>query len=132
MGLADVRAIREHQFARPIEDVAAAEAVLSRLDAEEVTGQGIGRDADDAGPQCPCQDRGGAPDTRGAVRHTRPDQRGVSRGAPAAEFGFVPDTDRLIIDLLTSEAIGETGENVTRAADAVGTAAAPDSARMYS
>ena len=134
MGLADVRAIREHQFARPIEDVAPAEAVLSRLDAEvaaEVTGQGIGRDAMTLVRNAHVRTEG-AHQTL-AVPFGTPDRISAAyREAHRQRFGFVPDNDRLIIDLLSSEAIGETGENVTRAADAVGTAAAPDSARMYS
>ena len=133
MGLADVRAIREHQFAQPIDRVEAAEAALAALEAEvtaEVTGQGIPREAVRLLRSAHVRTEGAHQTI--AVPHGAPDEiRAAYAEAHQQRFGFVPDTDTLIIDLLTAEAIGATGEEVTRPAEAE-TGGAAATARMYS
>ncbi len=133
MGLADVRAIREHQFAQGLDAAPAAAAVLARLDAEaraEVSGQGIPDSAITLvqtahirtdGSHQPLSVPFGTVDAMRAGFHAAHQQR----------FGFVPATDALIIDLLTSEAIGATGEAVTLDDAAPQTATPPERAQMY-
>ncbi|HHG90036.1 MAG TPA: 5-oxoprolinase [Devosia sp.] len=112
MGLADVGAMREHQFARPLEEAGQAKSILETLEAEteaEVLEQGIGS---------------------GAIRHIRTAHirtEGSHQTLPvpfgsvgqmrrsfekihADRFGFVPRYEALIIDMLSVEAIGATGE----------------------
>ncbi len=112
MGLADVGAMREHQFARPLEEAGEAKSILETLEAEteaEVLGQGI------------------AP---GAIKHIRTahirtdgshqtlavpfgsvaEMRTAFEDMHAGRFGFVPHYEALIIDVLSAEAIGSTGE----------------------
>ena len=131
MGLADVRALREHQFAQPVTASDAATAALSRLSAEamtEVARQGI--PADRITVQQTAHIR-----TKGAHQTLE-----VPFGSAAAmvasfekvhrqRFGFVPVHDGLIIELLTAEAIGATGENVTM--DDTGGKVAEARAQMY-
>ncbi len=115
MGLADVRAMREHQFGKGFADIAAAEEVLETLTGAakaEVAGQGI-----------PV-----ARITTAGMAHIRPDGAQqtleVPFGSPEAmttafqaahqqRFGFVPRDAKLLIEMLTAEAIGATGESVT-------------------
>ncbi len=132
MGLADIRAIREHQFAGSIADNAAAAQVLERLSGEardEVLRQGI--EADHVQMLRTAHIR-----TPGA-HQTLPVPFGpvdeMTAGFDEAHrqrFGFVPDYDDLIVDLLTAEAVGSTGE---AAALPGGAETAPEdrSARMY-
>jgi 5-oxoprolinase (ATP-hydrolysing) len=133
MGLADVRAIREHQFGRSIEDTEAAEAALADLDAavtKEVTGQGIGEESIERVRTAHIR-TDGAHQTLAIPFGTADEMRDAYEKAHKQRFGFVPDTDALIIDLLTSEAIGETGEKVALPSTAT-PAAKPGTARMFS
>ncbi len=133
MGLADVRAMREHQFGMAIDQVAEAQAELARLiaDAEaEVTGQGIPA----------------AQITTVTMAHIRPDgaqqtlevpfgsQAEMTKAFETAHlqrFGFVPENAALLIDVLTAEAIGATGETVTLP-DAGQASGAAQSTKMWS
>ncbi len=133
MGLADVRAIREHQFAQPIDRVAEAVAVLADLEAEvtsEVTGQGIPQQAVRLLRSAHVRTEG-AHQTIAVPYGTPGEIRAAYAKAHQQRFGFVPDTDGLILDLLTAEAIGATGEEVTRP-DGAETGGAAATARMYS
>ena len=114
MGLADVRAMREHQFARPLEDSAAAAPRFDALDAEtraEVARQGID-------PAMIRVTRSAHVRTAGSHQPlpvpfgNAEDMRASFEAAHQARFGFVPKYDALIIDVLVSEAIGATGEVV--------------------
>ncbi len=114
MGLADVRAMRERQFEKPLDDAGAEDALntMAQAAVEEVLGQGIAskdikmlkraqirpRDAQ----QSLEVDFGAASDMEAAFTRAH-EQR----------FGFVPDTSDLIIDVLVVEAIGGTGEAVS-------------------
>lgn len=133
MGLADVRAMREFQFGQGLDHLAEANDKLADLitDARaEITGQGI-------------------PDAQIALvttAHIRPDGAQQTLPVPfgsAAEmttafedahrqrFGFVPENPRLLIEMLTAEAIGSTGERVDLA-DTVATGAKPKTGSMWS
>ena len=133
MGLADVRAMREHQFGQGFSEIAHARTTLAELaDAAkaEVLGQGI-------------------PDAQITVvkmAHIRPDGAQqtleVPFGSPAdmtvafetahqQRFGFVPEGATLLIDVLTAEAIGATGENVILP-DTAGGSVSPRTSKMWS
>lgn len=119
MGLADIRAIREHQFAGPIADHNKAEEVFSRIGADacaEVLEQGID-------PEQITLVKTAHIRTPGS-HQTLPVPFGAQKAMKAGfekthqqRFGFVPDYDDLIIDLLTAEAVGATGEDVTLSPD---------------
>ncbi|MCH2078644.1 MAG: hydantoinase B/oxoprolinase family protein [Rhodobacteraceae bacterium] len=113
MGLADVRAMREKQFERPLSDADAAGqlAALAQSARDEVAIQGID-DADieiqqrvqirPRGAQQSLEVTFGPPDAMEAAFVEAHRQR----------FGFAPDTGDLILDVLVVEAIGRTGETV--------------------
>ena len=119
MGLADIRAIREHQFAQPISEVSEAEDVLSRIGADaraEVSGQGI--DPAQIALITTAHIRTpGSHQTLPVPFGTQKEMKTGFEEAHQQRFGFVPDYDDLIIDLLTAEAVGTTGESVTLSAD---------------
>ena len=134
MGLADVRAIREHQFALPLGEMDRAEKVLSLLDAEviaEVAGQGIPESAISLVRSAHLRTEGGH-QALSVPFGPVPEIRKAFEAAHRQRFGFVPDTERLIIDVLTSEAIGATGEAVTRPNEAPDAESLVETAAMYS
>jgi len=114
MGLADVREIREHQFAADLGDVSARD-VLGRIGAEAlaaVAAQGIADDRITLIETAHIRTPGGhlpLPVPFGPVA----DMRAGFDAAHKARFGFVPGYDSLILDVLTVEAVGETGEAMT-------------------
>jgi 5-oxoprolinase (ATP-hydrolysing) len=132
MGLADIRAIREHQLARPLSDAKDARQALDRIGADardEVARQGIPADRISLIETAHIRTPGShqtLPVPFGPVQ----DMREGFDVAHQQRFGFVPDYAGLIIDLLTAEAVGETGEAVTLP-DANDPPAQQDSARMY-
>ena len=115
MGLADVRIMREYQFSKNIEQAESAAKVLDDLSNEaraDVLAQGID----------------GTAIRLVHTAHIRTDGSHQTLAVPFANvaqmrqgfhdihqqrFGFVPEYDQLIIDLLSCEAIGATGEDVT-------------------
>lgn len=115
MGLADVRAIHEHQFAASIEDVSNAELSLASLieKAEsEVADQGIERNNIRTVAMAHIR-TDGAHQTLEVPFGTPAELTTRFNEAHRQRFGFVPEYASLIIDLLTAEAIGSTGEQVT-------------------
>ncbi|MFV2003433.1 MAG: hydantoinase B/oxoprolinase family protein, partial [Paracoccaceae bacterium] len=134
MGLADVRTIREFQFLRPIKDRDAAATVLAGLDAAartEVLAQGI--DAAKIRLVRTAHIRADGSHQSLPVRFgTVAQMRADFEAAHKARFGFVPDNDRLIIDVLACEAIGATGEPATFSQDKVDVGDQPGEARMFS
>jgi len=131
MGLADIRALREAQFGGGVEDASAGAALddLARAASGEVAAQGIGPDAIRVLRTAHVRTPGGhqalpvpfgAPSDMAAAFATAHKQR----------FGFVPALDGLVIEMLSAEAIGATGEDVTLP-DAAPTCTAPASARMF-
>ncbi|MEJ6393896.1 hydantoinase B/oxoprolinase family protein [Gymnodinialimonas sp. 2305UL16-5] len=112
MGLADIRALREAQFDRGIADASAAQA-LDDLAAEaeaEVRAQGV---ADITISRV-------AHIRAGAAQQTLPvpfdNTTTMAKGFAAAHkqrFGFAPSDEPLVIEQLSVEAVGGTGEGVT-------------------
>ena len=132
MGLADIRAIREYQFAAPLTDEVLARAVLDRIGEDaraEILGQGIGADRitviETAHIRTP-----GSHQTLPVPFDTEPKMRSGFDAAHQQRFGFVPEYDQLIIDLLTAEAVGSTEEGAAYALPESSTAKAM-TARMF-
>lgn len=115
VGLADVRAIQEYLFAKPIDAAAETKSVIIRLAetaAKEVLDQGI--DAENIRIITMAHIRtDGAHQTLDVAFGTASEMTVAFEAAHQNRFGFVPDDAHLIIDLLTAEAIGATGETVT-------------------
>lgn len=125
MGLADIRAIREHQFARPVAEVRDAEAVLANLAADaraELLKQGIAPARITLIETAHIR----APGSHQTLPVPFGRQKAMTAGFEKAHrqrFGFVPGDADLIIDLLTAEAVGGAGEGVALSED--GTAGTP-------
>ncbi|MFC2967088.1 hydantoinase B/oxoprolinase family protein [Acidimangrovimonas pyrenivorans] len=131
MGLADVRAIREHQFSGPL-DAPEAAAALERIAAEacaEVTGQGIAAEAVRILRTAHVRTSGGH-QTLPVPFGPAADMAEAFVEAHRQRFGFSPAGDDLVLDLLTAEAVGATGAAVTLP-DAAPSAAAQGVARMH-
>lgn len=132
MGLADVRAMREHQFGKGFAAEKEARQVLDSLSDDaraEVTGQGIPADQTTVVTTAHIRPDG-AQQTLAVPFGTPEDMTTAFELAHRQRFGFVPDGARLIIDMLTAEAIGSTGESVTLP-QAVRPAAVDESVRMW-
>lgn len=115
MGLADVRAIREHQVARPLADADAIIPELTRIsDAAraEVAGQDIPPDAITIVQTAHIR-TDGAHQTLDVPFGTIADMTAAFEAAHDQRFGFVPAYNHLILDLITAEAIGATSEGAT-------------------
>ncbi|EAQ46494.1 5-oxoprolinase (ATP-hydrolyzing) [Roseobacter sp. MED193] len=115
MGLADVRSIHEHQFAKPIGETTQAEITLGELieaAQAEVRSQGIA-DTDISTVVAAHIRTDGAHQTLEVPFGTPSEMTERFNKAHKTRFGFVPENATLIIDLLTAEAIGSTGETVT-------------------
>ncbi len=115
MGLADVRSIHEHQFAGSIDDITRAQTALGRLinaAQSDVRAQGIA-DADITTIVSAHIRTDGAHQTLDVPFGTPKEMTDSFNAAHKTRFGFVPHSAELIIDLLTAEAIGSTGEEVT-------------------
>lgn len=115
MGLADVRALREHQLALPIEDeIGAISALTALIKAcqNEVLSQGVAADSIEVLTTAHIR-TDGAHQTLEVPFGAPSDMRSAFDVAHQQRFGFVPDYAHLIVDLLTAEAIGATGETVT-------------------
>jgi 5-oxoprolinase (ATP-hydrolysing) len=132
MGLADIRTIREHQFAAPLTEVAKARNMLDRLGGEardEILGQGVGKDRisvlETAHIRTP-----GSHQMLPVPFGTAAEMRAGFDAAHRQRFGFVPSYDGLIIDLLSAEAVGSTGEGAAQAS-IVCADLTPGSARMF-
>ncbi len=114
MGLADVRAMREHQFGGGLDAMDAAQAALDTLIEQaraEVAGQGIGDAQIDIVATAHIRPDG-AQQTLPVPYGTADAMTQAFETAHRARFGFVPRDARLLIDMLTAEAIGSTGEGV--------------------
>ncbi|MDE0520362.1 MAG: hydantoinase B/oxoprolinase family protein [Boseongicola sp.] len=114
MGLADIRVIREHQFSASITRSEAAWQVLQEIgdDARnEVLGQGVGEDR----LEVVCTAHVRTPGSHHAIPVPFGEEAAMRADfgrAHRQRFGFVPEHDDLIVELLTAEAIGCTRENV--------------------
>ncbi|MDG2057088.1 MAG: hydantoinase B/oxoprolinase family protein, partial [Tateyamaria sp.] len=114
MGLADVRAIRERQFEKPLDDLdaAAALAKLAESARAEVSAQGIKTSDIDILQRVQIRPRG-AQQSLAVAFGSAPDMEAAFVDAHQQRFGFAPDTSDLIIDVLVVEAVGQTGEQVS-------------------
>jgi 5-oxoprolinase (ATP-hydrolysing) len=116
MGLADIRALKEYQFAQPIDAVAEAADVFDRIDAattQEVLDQGISADHIHTLRTAHIRTKGShqtIPVPFGAPQ----EMREAFNAAHKLRFGFVPKDRDLIIDVLSSETIGQTGSEADR------------------
>ena len=133
MGLADIRVIREHQFSASISGTGAARQVLHEIGNEarnEVLGQGVGADR----IEVVCTAHVRTPGSHHAIPVPFGEEaamRAEFDRAHRQRFGFVPEHDDLIVELLTAEAIGSTGECVALTSpDGPGTG--DQAARMFS
>lgn len=123
MGLADVRAMRENQFGQGIEQIEAAHDVLAELcqaAMAEVKGQGIS-DTKISTVKMAHIRPAGAQQTLEVPFGNQADMTKAFETAHKQRFGFVPQSADLIIEILSAEAIGETGETVKLDPDTSGT-----------
>ncbi|WP_299416131.1 hydantoinase B/oxoprolinase family protein [uncultured Sulfitobacter sp.] len=114
MGLADVRALREHQFGRPITHLSQAHAVLERM-AKDASNEVKAQSIDDANIRIVRTAHirpDGAQQTLEVPFGTAHDMTTAFEEAHKQRFGFVPEGAALVIEVLTAEAVGQTGETV--------------------
>ena len=111
MGLADIRALREVQFGQDLSQISTAELMLAQLGQvtrHEVVQQGIPKDnirlVQRAHLRYDGSDQALPVDFASADQMQR-DFESIHQ----ARFGFIPKSGKLIIELLSSEAIGSTG-----------------------
>ncbi|WP_298260968.1 hydantoinase B/oxoprolinase family protein [uncultured Litoreibacter sp.] len=133
MGLADVRAIHEHQFAQPLEAIEQAQQAMASLALrvqEEVVGQGV-QPSDVSVVKVAHIRTDGAHQTLEVPFGSPAEMTASFEASHRQRFGFVPSYAGLIIDLLTAEAIGATGETVTLS-ESLGDTADPQNAKMFS
>lgn len=114
MGLADVRAMRERQFEKPLNDTEAASALaeLAQSARAEVSEQGIALSDIDILKRVQIRPRGAQQSLEVAFGKAS-DMEAAFVDAHQQRFGFAPDTSDLIIDVLVVEAVGRTGEQVS-------------------
>ncbi len=115
MGLADVRVMREHQFSENIEQIKTAAKILDKLSKQtrlEVLHQGIQPKAISLVHTAHIRTDGAHQTLEVPFGDVNEMRQGFDR-VHKKRFGFVPQYDQLIIDLLSCEAIGATGEDVT-------------------
>jgi 5-oxoprolinase (ATP-hydrolysing) len=114
MGLADVRAIHELQFAKPLSALDEAKTAIGSLTSRaqaEVINQGI--DPSDVSVIVTAHLRtDGAHQTLEVPFGESAAMAQAFHEAHQQRFGFIPQYDSLIIDLLVAEAVGSTGETV--------------------
>ena len=116
MGLADIRAMREHQFQGRLNDDSAKDVIvkLSAQVAEEVRAQGVVDELISLRPMAHVRPADAQQSLE--VRFDTPEKmQSEFLAVHKQRFGFHPDTEELIIDMLVVEAVGETGEAVTLA-----------------
>ena len=108
MGLADIRALRERQFGKTFAELDAAQAILAALNAQthaEVLRQGI------AAEQIRIEQRAhlryhGSDQTFPVAFGTPQQMQAAFEAAHQARYGFVPANGTLMVELLSSEAVG--------------------------
>ncbi len=116
MGLADIRAIRERQVGRPLADP--AEADLEEIAGQarrEVAGQGVDAGSIRVLPTAHVRVRG-AQQVLEVPFGPAPEMAAAFAEAHAARFGFAPRGEDLVLEMLTAEAVGASGEVVRAAA----------------
>ncbi len=113
MGLADVRAMREQQFEKPLTDAGARDALdrMAQNARDEVESQGIDASEILLSERVQIRPRD-AQQSLEVAFGTPSDMEAAFVEAHVQRFGFAPDINDLIIDVLVVEAIGQTGEQV--------------------
>jgi 5-oxoprolinase (ATP-hydrolysing) len=118
MGLADIRAIREHQEDRPMSEAGVVARNLDRIAAEaveDVARQGIVRE--DIGVVRTAYVRsGGAQQVLEVPFGTIADMTEAFLAEHQQRFGFRPDAADLVVELVTAEAIGVTRQDASQTA----------------
>ena len=133
MGLADIRAMREHQFAEDISQTEKAKQAFANLEAEtrkEVLGQGIAPDQVSVSRIAHIRTAGSQQTLEVAFGTTQQMQEDFDR-AHFKRFGFVPKYQQLIIDLLSAEAVGTTGEGASVSVGINGNQSAKHTTQLY-
>ena len=133
MGLADIRAMREHQFAEDISQTEKAKQAYANLEAEtrkEVLGQGIAPDQVSVSRIAHIRTAGSQQTLEVAFGTTQQMQEDFDR-AHFKRFGFVPKYQQLIIDLLSAEAVGTTGEAASVSVGINGNQSAEPTTQLY-
>ena len=133
MGLADIRAMREHQFAEDISQTEKAKQAYANLEAEtrkEVLGQGIAPDQVSVSRIAHIRTAGSQQTLEVAFGTTQQMQEDFDR-AHFKRFGFVPKYQQLIIDLLSAEAVGTTGEGASVSVGINGNQSAEPTTQLY-
>ncbi len=131
MGLADIRAMREHQFQGDLTDPRAA-SVLADMAAKataEVAEQGVPLGDITATKRVHIRPAD-AQRSLEVLFDTPHAMQAAFLEAHKQRFGFLPQTDQLIIDMLVVEVAGKTGEGVTLP-DPVAAAAMAGAATLY-
>ncbi len=115
MGLADIRALRERQFGKTFAELDEAQAILVALNAQthaEVLRQGIAAEQIRIEQRAHLRYHGS--DQTFPVAFGTPQQMQVAfEAAHQARYGFVPANGTLMIELLSSEAVGQTNPTPT-------------------
>ncbi|WP_297754188.1 hydantoinase B/oxoprolinase family protein [uncultured Shimia sp.] len=110
MGLAEIRAMREVQFDAPVADEAAALSALAELIAaaeDEVRSQGVREVRTEARAHLRYE---GSHQALEVAHGSAEEMRAAFEAAHQQRFGFVSPERGLMVEMLSVEAIGETGE----------------------
>ncbi|MEM9435051.1 MAG: hydantoinase B/oxoprolinase family protein [Pseudomonadota bacterium] len=114
MGLADIRAMRERQFDKPLGDRSAVEILDLMADSarDEILAQGIAQADITLSRRAQIRPRD-AQQSLEVMFGAAGEMQTAFVEAHRQRFGFAPDINDLIIDVLIVEAIGQTGEDVS-------------------
>ncbi|MEM7524476.1 MAG: hydantoinase/oxoprolinase family protein, partial [Pseudomonadota bacterium] len=127
MGLAEIRALRERQFERPLADIAAASEVLDAMAEEasaEVAAQGVEAGAISTERRAHLRYKG----SHQALEVPFGDEAALREGFDAAHrarFGFSAGERELVFEALAVEAVGGAAEIADRTAPATDASATP-------
>ncbi len=122
MGLADIRALKEYQFAKAIDATAEAAKAFEEIDSitvKEVLDQGISADSIRTLRTAHIRTRG-SHQTIPVTFGNPEDMRTAFNEAHRLRFGFVPKDRELIVDVLSSESVGQTGSDADHTMPAEG------------
>ena len=114
MGLADVCAMREQQFEKPLNDTSLSHTLnaMAQVVGDEVQKQGIAQDCITISKRVQIRPRDAQQSIEVAFDSISKMESAFVE-THRQQFGFVPHTSDLIIDILVVEAIGKTGEQVS-------------------
>ncbi|MFY0690616.1 MAG: hydantoinase B/oxoprolinase family protein [Paracoccaceae bacterium] len=126
MGLADIRALRERQFERPVAAVAEASAALEEMAADaacEVVDQGVSRDKVEVLRRAYLR-YAGSYQSLEVPFGSEDAMRAAFEKAHVARFGFASPSRDLLIEMLAVEAVG-AGDSLSEETPGAGDAVAP-------